>query len=180
MAGKSYVLNEELIEESDFLKLGRTLQNPERLRELVARCEKEGRVRVILDRESKEPYMIRYYLKNFRPFGRIVMHNVLRSDIDGLHDHPWGFQSFIIRGGYWETYKREDGEIVREWREPGYSATRTSEFLHRLEVDSEKAGTETWTLFMMGPREKDWGFIDEDEKWIQWEEYLERRKRKAA
>lgn len=174
MAGKSYVLNEELIEESDFLKLGRSLQNPERLMELVARCEKEGRVRVILDRESDQPYMIRYYLKNFRPFGRIVMHNVLRSDIDGLHDHPWGFQNFIIRGGYWET-NREG----RFWRPTGFSAVRDSNYFHRLEIDPEKAGDETWTLFMMGPKEKDWGFLDEEENWIQWEEYLARRKKAA-
>jgi len=166
------MLNEELIEMSDFLKLGEDLRrDPALLAATIKDCEEQGRVRVILDRESEQPYMIRYYLMNFRPFGRIVMHNVLLSDIDGLHDHPWGFQNYIIRGGYWET--NQEG---RFWRPQGFSAVRDAKYFHRLEVDPEKAGDETWTLFMMGPKEKDWGFLDEDEEWIQWEEYLSRRK----
>lgn len=174
MASDDPILSEQIIEESDFLKIGKSFKNLQMLETAVKMCEKEGKVRVILDRESKTPYMIRYYLQNFRPFGRIVMHRVLKSDVDGLHDHPWGFQNYIIRGGYWEV--NEEG---RFWREPGFSAIRDANYFHRLEVDLEKAGDETWTLFMMGPREKEWGFKHtETGEWIPWYEYLENRKNK--
>ena len=51
--------------------------------------EKLGRRRVITDRDSKKPYLIRYYLflkdrKNF-PFN-ITLHKVLVSDEPVLHD----------------------------------------------------------------------------------------------
>ena len=40
------------------------------------------------------------------------------------------------------------------------------------ELDEEKAGGPTWTLFLMGPKEKDWGFLNENKDWVQWEQYL--------
>jgi len=167
------MLDEKAVEESDFLKLGEALRDPKFLEVMVKKCQLENKVRVIPDRETDEPYLVRYYLQNFRPFGRIVMHNVLRSDIDGLHDHPWGFQNYIIRGGYWET--NQEG---RFWRPAGYSATRASDYMHRLEIDPAKALDETWTLFMMGPKEKDWGFLNEGKEWVQWEKHLANRKKK--
>jgi hypothetical protein len=38
--------------------------------------------------------------KNF-PFN-ITLHKVLVSDEPTLHDHPWSWGAFIIKGGYWE------------------------------------------------------------------------------
>ena len=58
-----------------------------------------GRKRIILDRETNEPYLERYYLflkdrGNF-PFN-IFIHKFLKSDPDDMHDHPWGFTTFIL------------------------------------------------------------------------------------
>jgi len=66
---------------------------------------KLGRYRLILDRQSKDPYLERYYLflkdrKKF-PFN-VFIHKFLKSDPDDLHDHPWPFMSIILRGGYYE------------------------------------------------------------------------------
>jgi hypothetical protein len=94
----------------------------------------------------------------------------LRSDIDGLHDHPWAFQTYILSGGYWE--ENQEG---RFWRAPGYNAYQEANYFHRIQLDPEKAGDDTWTLFLMGPKQKDWGFL-KDNQWVQWEEYLNSKK----
>ena len=66
------------------------------------------RHRIILDRESNEPYLERFYLflkdrGNF-PFN-IFLHRFLKSDPDDLHDHPWNYRTLILWGGYWEYTK---------------------------------------------------------------------------
>lgn len=167
--------NEHLIEESDFIKLGQELKKDYKFLDLVLKLEKEGKRRVIFDRESKEKYLTRYYYMNLRPFARIVIHQFHRSDVDGLHDHPWAFQQFILTGGYWET--TQEG---RFWREPGYHACRNSNFLHRIELDLKRAGEDVWTVFMMGPKEKEWGFIDSDGSWVPHMTYLEKRKNEGS
>ena len=179
-------MNKVKIEESDFLKLGRDLMEvgksgrPRYVEEAEA-LENDGRKRVIEDRETNEPYLERYYYMNFRPFARIVIHKFLRSDVDGLHDHPWPFETFILSGGYWEFIESDFlGEgPVKIWRAPGYHGMKKASHFHRLELDRDKAGEDTWTLFLMGPKVgKDWGFLDKEGNWIQWEEYLNKRKNK--
>lgn len=165
---------EDLFDASDLLKMGDELREKGNHLEMAERLKTNGLFKEILDRESHEPYLHRYSMFCFRPFARVCLHHFLRSDIDGLHDHPWPLQNYILTGGYWEV--TEEG---RFWRGPGYHAIRPANFFHRIELDPEKAGGETWTLFLMGPKEKEWGFKDEQGRWVQWEEYLA-RKREAA
>jgi hypothetical protein len=145
-------------------------------------------VRVIKDRECDKDYLIRYYLLSsrwmFEPLGkhvhpwffrfsyRMVLHNTKRSDIDGLHCHPWSWGSKILQGGYFE-----DTPEGRFWRGPkdGWRWRKATDF-HRL-VLSEKPQEETWSLFVMGPREKSWGFLDPNGNWVHYQEYIDRRVR---
>lgn len=165
------------IEQSDLLKLGNMLREagesgrPKYI-EVAERIEQEGKKRIIEDRETSEPYLERYYYMNFRPFARLVIHKFMRSDMDGLHDHPWAFENFILSGGYWEHTK-----AGKFWRGAGYHGRATANYFHRVELDPEKAGGDTWTLFMMGPKEKDWGFLDDNDIWVQWETYLANKKK---
>ena len=159
--------NTELIESSDFLRIAQELERNQAYIDVAARLARDGRLRTIFDRELNEEYLHRYYYLNFRPFTRIVLHRFLRSDIDGLHDHPWGFSTYILSGGYWE-----DTQQGRFWRAPGYHATQSSKFFHRISLDPNRTDEDTWTLFMMGPKEKDWGFLNKEKNWVQWEEYL--------
>jgi len=139
-----------------------------------------GLYRLVLDREEKDPYLHRYYLINTRWIKwifpklsyRIVLHHTVKSDVDGLHDHPWPWKSRLVSGGYWED--TPDGKF---WREPSQGwRTRTGEDFHRLIIDEEMAnGEETWSLFVMGPRYKEWGFLAGDGSWIPWEEYIDNR-----
>jgi len=135
--------------------------------------DKLGRRRVITERDSDVPYLIRYYLflkerKNF-PFN-ITLHKVLVSDEPTLHDHPWSYGTLILKGGYWENTPKG-----RFWRGPGHFRYRDASDLHYLELEKDKEGNECpcWSLFFMGRKSGTWGFI-KDGKWIHNEQYLAR------
>ena len=138
--------------------------------------EKHDRKRVILDRGSQEPYLERYYLflkerKTF-PFN-IFIHKFLKSDPDDVHDHPWPYATMILKGGYWEWIPQFDSNLKRigeiaKWRGPGHFRICSAKSFHRIEVDPT---VDCWTLFIPGPRKREWGFMVKD-KWINNEEYL--------
>jgi len=128
--------------------------------------DKIGRKRVIMDRFENEPYLTRYYLflkdRKWFPFN-VFLHNFHKGDLDDLHDHPWPYLTIIIRGGYWEHTPRG-----RFWRAPGHIRISTPSSLHRIELER---GVDTWTVFVPGPKLREWGFI-RDGKWVQHEQYL--------
>ena len=135
--------------------------------------DKLGRRRVITDRDGKVPYLIRYYLflkerKNF-PFN-ITLHKVLVSDEPTLHDHPWSYATFIIKGGYYENTPNG-----RFWRGPGHFRYRNASDLHYLELDKDADGNEIpcWSLFFMGRKAGAWGFI-KNGIWVHNKDYLAR------
>ena len=135
--------------------------------------DKLGRRRVITERDSNIPYLVRYYLflkerKNF-PFN-ITLHKVLVSDEPTLHDHPWSYATFIIKGGYYENTPNG-----RFWRGPGHFRYRSASDLHYLELDKDADGNEIpcWSLFFMGRKAGAWGFI-KNGIWIHNKDYLAR------
>lgn len=131
--------------------------------------EKYGRKRIVMDRLCNEPYLERYYLflknRDWFPFN-VFLHKFLKSDPDDLHDHPWPYATLILRGGYWEHTPQ--GKF---WRGPGHFRICHAESLHRIEL---KPDVTCWTLFMPGPKKREWGFI-RDGKWVYFEKYLEDR-----
>ena len=137
--------------------------------------ENHDRKRIIMDRESKEPYLERYYLflkdrKKF-PFNAFL-HQFLRSDPDTLHDHPWSYFTLILKGGYWEwipiisdyvdpidAQSPGNHQIIGErkvWRGPGHFRISKANSYHRIEVEP---GVDCWTLFMPGIQRREWGFL---------------------
>tara|TARA_Y100000992_G_scaffold299427_1_gene266195 strand:+ start:711 stop:1412 length:702 start_codon:yes stop_codon:yes gene_type:complete len=146
--------------------------------------ELTGRKRIILDRETDEPYIERYYLfltdrNETFPFN-VFIHHILKSDNDELHDHPWGYFTFILSGGYYEHLKlteagSDEEKIVKVWRGPGFYQKVSSSWIHRLELDKTKG--ETWTLFIPFKKEKDWGFYTKD-GFVDNETYLANKKSK--
>lgn len=145
--------------------------------------EKLGRKRIVYDRVDNEPYLERYYLflrdRDRFPFN-IFLHKFLKSDPDDLHDHPWPYATLILRGGYYEwtpvfnSKQEKIGEICT-WRGAGSFRTGGATSYHRIELDPE---VECWTLFMPGPKQRDWGFLVRNQ-WVQWQQYLENRKAQA-
>ena len=131
--------------------------------------ERLGRRRIVMDRVNDEPYLERYYLflkdRQRFPFN-VFLHKFLKSDPDDLHDHPWPYATLILKGGYWET--TPEG---RFWRSPGHFRVCKANSLHRIELDPS---VECWTVFMPGPKQREWGFI-KNGTWTQWEKYLAAR-----
>ena len=142
--------------------------------------DKLGRKRIVYDRVDDKPYLERYYLllkdRNWFPFN-IFLHKFLKSDIDDLHDHPWPYATLILKGGYWEwlpqfNSKNEKIGEIAVWRGPGSFRFAKANSYHRIELDPD---VQCWTLFMPGPKQRDWGFLVRNQ-WVQWEEYLKQRK----
>ena len=122
---------------------------------LLELLDKLGKKKLLLDRgashsdyKNAKPWMNRYYLlfKNrpkWFPFN-ILIHEMLDNDHgEGVHSHLCPYITIILRGGYWETLK--DG---KHWRPPGYIGFRSSNSLHRVDLES---GTKPLTLFIPGP-----------------------------
>lgn len=156
-------------------------------------CRKRGTNYIIRDRQGNKPYLERFYLVPrwaFFGFGRIVIHRFWKSDDDGgLHDHPWPWASLVLEGGYYEYTPLEKNSWSKDgnrdtnikWREPGdFSGWRKSTDLHRVKLKRE--GEEVWTMFFMGPRQRDWGFVPNEKgsSWIQWQKYLSNRTEKLS
>jgi hypothetical protein len=140
--------------------------------------DKHGRRRIVMDRVNNEPYLERYYVflkdRNHFPFN-IFVHKFLKSDPDDLHDHPWAYFTFILKGGYYEWQPIFNGICVigqrKVWRGTGHFRLCRSNSLHRIEL---KEDTPCWTLFMPFAKVREWGFLNKGQ-WVQWEEYLARR-----
>jgi hypothetical protein len=138
---------------------------------LANRCTAKGKVRVIYDRVLTDPYLIRFYLHpRWLTLGlfRVVIHRFVRSDSleDGLHDHPWPYISVILDGGYIEHTPQ--GSFRRK---PGQVLFRRARHLHRVELLSD--GVPVYTLFIMGPRIRAWGFwVGNPPKFYPWKEWI--------
>ena len=145
--------------------------------------ERMGRKRIVMDRQSDEPYLERYYLflkdRDRFPFN-VFLHKFLKGDLDDVHDHPWPYATLILKGGYYEWLPQFDskGNKIAEmcvWRGPGSFRVCRANSYHRIELDPSVTA---WTLFMPGPKKRDWGFLVNN-KWIQHEQYLKERYEQA-
>jgi hypothetical protein len=97
------------------------------------------------------PYLLRWYGLPRNPWFNVYLHKFCRDDDDrALHDHPWPYWSLILRGGYWEVTWNG-----RRWHGPGSLLRRRAEHRHRVEL---LPGHPCWTLFLTGPRVREWGF----------------------
>jgi hypothetical protein len=111
------------------------------------------------------PYMRRHYLLgggNREPGSTARFHEILRSDLADLHDHPWDFVSVILSGTYIETTPASEQEFG-----PGSVLVRTAEQLHRLTLPNGPV----WSFITIGPARRRWGF-DTSDGWVHWSDYL--------
>ena len=153
------------------------------MKALLNFLERMGRKRIVMDRQSDEPYLERYYLflkdRDRFPFN-VFLHKFLKGDPDDVHDHPWPYATLILKGGYYEWLPQFDskGNKIAEmcvWRGPGSFRVCRANSYHRIELDPSVTA---WTLFMPGPKKRDWGFLVNN-KWIQHEQYLKERYEQA-
>lgn len=123
-----------------------------------------GRVSVAPD------YLKRWYVIPRNRFLNIYLHRFGRSDEDrALHDHPWLFNASIVLDGWLTEHTIDAGGIARrDYLSGGDWRFRWGPSPHRLELSGQYA----WTLFITGPRVRNWGFHCPDE-WVPWQRFTD-------
>lgn len=115
----------------------------------------------------EDPYLLRWYVIPRNPVFNVYLHLFLRSDDDrALHDHPWANLSVLLAGAYTEHTVRAGGTNVRTRREAGEVKWRGPRAAHRIELTDGAC----WTLFVTGPRVRNWGFHC-PLGWVPWEDF---------
>jgi hypothetical protein len=120
---------------------------------------------------KKDPYLLRWWVIPRNRFFNIYLHKFLRDDDDrALHDHPWVSLSVILRGGYIDHMPDR-----AKRRRPGRFVFRRAVQAHRIELHRTypRFGEENipaWTLFITGPRIREWGFHC-PQGWRHWKDF---------
>ncbi|MFV2031515.1 MAG: hypothetical protein ACC663_03375 [Gammaproteobacteria bacterium] len=114
----------------------------------------------IINGPNQMPYLERYHL--FRlPFGyQVYLHRFVASDPGrGLHNHPWNRAFSLVLSGQYEEIRmanaRADHEILSRRIGAGHLNWIDGSVFHRINLIEN---TESWTLFVHGPKAKTWGF----------------------
>lgn len=106
--------------------------------------------------EPERNYLTRWRLIQTPWFG-IYLHKLDGPDPrPTLHDHPWGFLSLILRGGYaeWRLDPNTGDEVRREHRWLNrLRAFDAHSIVHLFRVP-------TWTLMFVGARRRRWGYVE--------------------
>lgn len=96
-------------------------------------------------------YLHRWHIRKDQEHGNVYLHRFLGDDeAFALHDHPWESVSFILQGHYREHFP----DLPSVTRNPGDIIYRGVGSAHRVELIS----AECWTLFVTGPKVREWGF----------------------
>ena len=145
-----------------------------------------GRKRIVMDSTGSHVHFIRYYLlyrdRDDRTDFNVFIHRILRTDEGCLHDHPWGYRTLVLSGGYWETTgtagrdaatgEATVGDVERRWRGPGFTHKVSDSHAHRLALEkNEETGADVpcWTVFVPFRRTQEWGFYVDGEGGSVWE-----------
>lgn len=120
-------------------------------------------------------YMDRWYVSPRDKGPNINIHRFRGSDQDrALHDHPYDSVSILLSGSYTEHFHAEplsvgpDGKYITFGvrRIEGDVANRPADTAHRISVSEP-----CLTMFITGPRRREWGFEDPKLGWVHWEAY---------
>lgn len=116
----------------------------------------------------ERPYLRRWWLIPRNPIFNVYVHQFLRSDDDrALHCHPWANASLILRGRYTEHTIAAGGVHQHRVLAAGAWKIRFSgRHAHRIELTDGPC----WTLFLTGPRYRNWGFHCPN-RWVPWQEF---------
>jgi hypothetical protein len=122
--------------------------------------------------DKGHPYLKRWWVIPRNRRLNIYLHQFLRDDEDrALHDHPWASLSIILWSGYIEHL--QNGKTVN--RRAGQLVLRKPSTAHRVELYRDRSRLTprpipAWTLFITGPRVREWGFLC-PQGWRHWREF---------
>ncbi len=119
---------------------------------------------------SEAPYLMRWWVIPRNPILNVYLHEFRRDDDDRAeHCHPWLSLSLALGGGRMIEIIRH-GEQVYRLREigPGSLVFRRGVHAHRMTIDGIGKPR---TLFITGPRFREWGFWCANSRWVHWKEF---------
>lgn len=139
---------------------------------------------------AERPYLRRWWVIPRNKLLNVYLHQFLRSDDDRAHhSHPWLFRiSWILRNSYTEHRIVEGGISVQEIKRAGTISFSWGASPHRVELLDQhrseprfESGAayladvaepiECWTLFITGPRVREWGFYCMERGFIHWKRF---------
>jgi hypothetical protein len=121
----------------------------------------------------EELYLRRWVIAR-TPWFQVLLHKIFKPDPDNdMHNHPWSFKSFILKGGYIEQTPLWTDEGVEPkakftWKGALSWAGQNEFSFHR--IATLPAGP-TWTLVFTSGKRKSWGFLAKG-KYVPWRDYL--------
>lgn len=104
------------------------------------------------------------------PWFGVYIHGIYQADQDkDMHDHPWDYASYVIKGG---PFLEESMNSLGEKKElenmfPGDFIRRRAEHFHRI----VKLESPVYTLFFTGRRRRNWGYAADGNRWVDHETY---------
>lgn len=123
-------------------------------------------------------YLRRWFIRGWGSGSQWFVHNIrLPDEGRDMHDHPWDFTSWILKGGYTEYVRSHEGTLsglVIRKHNMGDKIENTAYHTHRVEA----VRGSTYTLVNTGPARRVWGFFTRGElgqgplEWTPWREYL--------
>lgn len=117
--------------------------------------------------EIGESYLTRWHLIPRNPWFNVYLHRFVGADQGrDLHDHPWWSATIVLKGSYRELFI-EPGDEYPYHQMVKWMTIRRPETAHRI-LQPE---VPTWTLFITGPRVREWGFHTVN-GWVNWRRYL--------
>lgn len=124
---------------------------------------------------AEKPYLLRWWLIPRSRWFNVYLHKFVRDDDDrAYHDHPWPSLSIVLAGGYFDWTPGPDGSDCRRWYGPGSVIFRRAVAAHRVQLMEVQNGVfrPGWTLFITGPRVREWGFLC-PQGWRHWKEFTD-------
>lgn len=122
---------------------------------------------------QEDPQTLRWHLVPRNRWFNVYLHRWLKSDEDeATHDHPYWNLSIVLQGFYTEwvgdAHERRAHCRFTSWR----PVMRWPTTAHKICIMD---GTEVWSLFISGPRVREWGFHC-PKGWVHFKTFIERRK----
>jgi hypothetical protein len=116
-----------------------------------------------------EPYLRRWWVLPRNQVVGVYLHHFQSSDDPrACHDHPYWNISILLKGSYLEwVHDPITGHEMPHHRGIGSVVIRHPKFAHRIEIYSD---TDAWSLFLTGPRRRDWGFWC-GRRWVPWRDF---------
>jgi hypothetical protein len=132
------------------------------IRALILRWARNRKPDFVIGGKDR-PYLRRHWLLPRNRFFNVYVHQFLRSDDDrALHTHPWLFNaSWLLEGRYIEWVPSKSGGPlypIPRFLFAGQWKFRWGDASHRIQLYREPHELPCWTVFITGPRVREWGF----------------------